>query len=453
MRKQKLIISISLMLLLLLPGLFAAGQEETEKPMELYIAGFGVGKEVPYYEYLMAPFIEEYPEVVLIDVPISVKDATSVSMDMRIAAGLPVHFYGDYFSRAGKYVIPKNKGGKIWALDLSKYWDKEEVADFLPGTLDPYWIDGQLLGTPHPTMLVGMQVNLTILEKSGYVLPPNDEWTLDEYYTALRKTKAADLPGVWPTAMFAMNQSGDWHYMGYFSTFGTTIFENNDYTKTTVNSPAGLETFKLWKQLQDEELIPHEAAVMADFDMINMRVTGKLAVAGSRFGIPIQYNLAAMESMLDQGIIDEPFETTTYNFPRALGIDKVPILTQWNLHVAFGSEDEAVNEVVARFAWHANNARAQIRCMNEGYQFPTRKSVVGIPVIEGIDFTWWTEAKQMLIDNGAMDVGGSLACYGDIRGALFPQLQKLFTGQVSPEEALELYEDALNKVVDDFNTE
>ena len=132
MVRSKLVISL---ILILLGGLLFAGGQEEEGPMELFIAGMSVGMGSPHYDYLLAPFIEEYPNVKLSDVPLSVKDGTTVTMDMRIASGSPIHFYNDYFSRAGKYVIPKSAGGAIWALDLSKYWD--DVDDFLPGVLPP----------------------------------------------------------------------------------------------------------------------------------------------------------------------------------------------------------------------------------------------------------------------------------------------------------------------------
>ncbi len=440
MRLLKLVIS----LLLLSSLLFAAGQQG-EKPMELYIAGMDIGLGSPHYDYLMAPFIEEYPEVRLHNVQINTTDATTVTMDTRIASGWPVHFYNDYFSRAGKYIIPKSAGGSIWALDLSKYWD--DVDDFLPGMLDPYWIDGELLGTPLPNMIVAQYLNLTILEKAGYAPPPMEDWTVEECDIALRKTKAVDLPDVWPTMMFAKNQSGDWHYMGYFSGYGAEIFANNDYTKSAINTPAGLKVFEMWKMWQDDGLIPPEAAMLADGEFIAARDAGKLAISGARVGPPIQQNPKRIESLLEQGIIDEPYAMAMYNFPRAPGVDKVPLLTQWNVNVAFGSEDEEVNKVVARFAWHVNNTRAQLSAIKDNKNFVTRKSAGAPPFKEGEDMSWWLGFKEMLDRDGPMDVGGTLPVYGNIRGALFPQLQKMFSDKATPQEALDLYEAALNKVV------
>ena len=440
MLKLKLVIS-----LLLLSGLLFAAGQQGEQPMELYIASMNVGLGNEGSDYIMAPFIKEYPEVKLHNVTLNVLDATTMSMDMRIAAGEPIHFYNDYFSRAGKYIIPKSAGGSIWALDLSKYWD--DVDDFIPGVLDPYWVDGELLGTPLPNMIVAQYLNLTILAKAGYVPPPMEDWTTEELDIALRKTKSANLPDVLPTMMFALNQSGDWHYMGYFAGQGAEIFADGDYTKSAVNTPAGLKVFETWKMWQDDGLIPPEAAMLADRDFIPLRDAGKLAISGARLGVPIQQNPKRMESLLEQGIIDEPYAMAMYNFPRAPGVDAVPLLTQWNVNIAFGSEDEAVNEVVARFAWHVNSPYAQERMIRNDKNFVTRQSASAPPFEAGDDMSWWLGFKQMLDRDGPMDVGGTTSVYGDIRGALFPQLQLMFTDKATPQEALDLYEAALNEVV------
>lgn len=446
MARSKLV--ISLLVLILLGGLLFASGDQEEGPIELFIAGGAVGKEHPYYDYVRAPFEEEYPEVKLTDVPINVKDATTVTMSMRIASGLPTHFLNDYFSRVAQFAIPKSAGGEIWALDLRKYWGEDEIADFKPGAIDPYTsASGEVNGVATSNMLVGMQLNKTILGKAGYALPGPDAWTLNEFMTALYKVKAVDLPEVWPTVLFAANMSGDYKYMGYFSTFGAELFRDKDYTKSTINTPAGLKTFELLKQLLDEGLVPPEAAMLQSVEYQNFLTSGKMAVGGARAGIPMQNNPKYAASLLEQGIIDELYETAFYNFPRAPGVDKVPMGTQWNTIVAFGVEDEEVNKIAARFAWHYSNTRAQkYQCDNYHY-FATRKSAMGIPAQLIDDPRWWLDAQNMLVENGPMEIGGTLLNYIDIRASTFPQLQKLYTGKFTPQEALDAYEAALNEAV------
>ncbi len=435
-----------LVVLVLLGGLLFAGGDQEEGPITLFIAGGGIGQEHNYLNFCLVPFLEEYPEVKLVDVPINVRDATTVTMSTRIASGLPTHFLKDYFSRVAEFVIPKSAGGNIWALDLRKYWD--DIADFKPGAIDPYTsADGEVNGVAVPNMLVGMQLNKTILGKAGYALPGPDAWTLDEFMTALYAVKAVDLPEVWPTVLFAANMSGDYKYMGYFSTFGAELFRDKDYTKSTINTPAGLKTFELLKLLLDEGLVPPEAAMLQSTEFQNFLVSGRMAVGGARSALPMQFNPKYSASLLEQGVIDEPYETAFYNFPRAPGVDKVPMGTQWDTIVAFGVEDEEVNKISARFAWHYNNTRAQIFLCNYHYYFATRKSAMGIPASIADNPGWWLDARNMLVENGAMEIGGTLLNYIDVRASTFPQLQKLYTGKFTPQEALDAYEASLNAAV------
>jgi len=439
---MKRILAVFWMFALVCGLAWATGAPEAVEtgPLELYLAGTPVNSD-PNYAFAAQPFLDEYPDVQLIEVPIDVSDASTMSMDARLAANLPVHFYNDYYSRAGKYADPAN----YHPVNLADYWSAEDIADFYPDLIGPYWVDGKLTCAPWYQLIVGMQINLTVLEKVGYELPPVDEWTIDAFYEMAEAVKAAAIPEVWPTMMFAQNRSGDWHYMLWFASFGAKLFTDNDYSHTTVSSPEGLAVFEFWKDLQDRGLIPYEAAVMNDDHLINAREAGQLAAAGARL---VNYNSTeAMASKVEQGLIDEPFESVFYPFPKALGVEKVPLLSTYNLHVVFDTGDERVNEIAARFAWHMSNARSQEHFCSgpDSMAVPSRKSAVVEK--EGAEAALFAGGLALAQANGYFDVGGSLPVYNDIRGALFPQLQLLFSGKASPRQALELYEQALNEVV------
>ena len=428
----------------------AEEDKDTAEPIELFLAKPG-NFEGPIWDAILEPFRKEYPDVILNHVPINVTDATAVTMDSRIAADMPVHFYSDYFSRTVGYLIPKSRGEKIWALDLSKYWPQEEIDDFLPGILDPYWIDGELLATPEPIMMVAQRINLTLCEKVGYELPPPEDWTIVEFLKMCEAIKKAEIPESYGTLMFAENRSGDWMYMGWLSSFGAKLFEGGDYSKTVINTPAGMKLFTFWKMLQLEGYIPFEAAILNDDHMIYSRVAGLLGAAGGRNGWV--EDPAYQQSLVDQGIIDKPYTTAFYPYPKVPGVNKVPVIATYTLHVAFGSEDEEINKIVARFAYHMNSAATQriwtygIRPEHMGSRgIPSRLSVPP-PFDEGEDMQWWIDAQAIMQENGVLDVGGSLSVYGDIRGSLFPVLQKLYTDKATPQEALDLYEAALNEVL------
>ena len=109
----------------------APGAEDVGEaaPFKLYAANLEVGNpERPVHDMLIAPFRAKYPDVEIVGIPISAVDASTVSMDSRLAAGLPVHFYNDYYSRAGKYADPKRYN----PIDLAAYWPASEIEDIFP---------------------------------------------------------------------------------------------------------------------------------------------------------------------------------------------------------------------------------------------------------------------------------------------------------------------------------
>jgi len=413
---------------------FAVGPREKEG-VELFLAN--VNPDDPTMGAWIAPFVAAHPDVKITEVPVDVQGATTITMDNRIKSGLPINAYVDYYSRAGKYTVHP----VIKALDLAKYWPKADVDAFLPGTLDPYWIDGKLTAAPYAQMVVGMQINKTILKKAGYTLPAPEDWTMDEFLKMCAAVKKAKIPNTWATEMFAENRSGDWMYMGWVPAFGAELFANG-YDKTTINSPEGLKLFEFWKMLQDKGYIPEEAAMMNDDNMIYDREAGLLAAAGARLG---DYNNAeAMRGKIDQGIVTEPFESVYYPYPRS-GDKMVPVLGTTTLVVGFDSGDEYINSLTAELLGCIVGKRAQeMFC-----QQPTSAVVPSRSDVDhGHTEQWFKDAQAIINQAGYFDVGGSLPVYNEIRGALFPQLQLLFTGEATPKEALELYEKALNDTLD-----
>ena len=434
MAQRRLAISI-LAILLLASFAFAGGQEEAGT-IKLFIA-LGADIASPTYDTRRQPFLAENPHVELEWVPINVADASTIGMDARIASGLPIHFYHDYMSRAGKFAVPKTEEDQaIWALDLSKYID--DLDDYRPGVLDTLWKDGKIYAVPNGTLIVGQRLNLTVMENAGYKPPPAEGWTLEEFTKCAQKTKAAQIPDTYATLMFAENRSGDWMYMGWLASLGARLFDGGDYSKTIIDSPEGLKVFNFWKALQDTGFIPYDAAMMNDDHAIEYRNAGRLGVMGDRAGDV--NNPVYQQQLVDAGMIEEPYKTAFYPYPKGPTVEKVPLFTSYELSVAFDTGTEEEKVMAARLVWHQTNTVAQSFLCNVN-KLSTRKSVTGL------DQVWWREVNALVAANGVMDVGGHLGCYNEIRGAMFPVLQALFMDKASPAEAVKLYADVLNKIL------
>ena len=126
MAQRRLAISV-LALLLLVSFAFAGGQGEEGEAIKLFIA-MGADIANPDYDYITQPFFVENPQVKFEWVPISVADASTIGMDARIASGLPVHFYHDYMSRAGKFAVPKTEENQA---KIGRASCRERVSDYV----------------------------------------------------------------------------------------------------------------------------------------------------------------------------------------------------------------------------------------------------------------------------------------------------------------------------------
>ena len=407
---------------------------------DFYYAG---NRDTPIHNAAIARFLGEYPDVNIIDVPINVTDASTFSMDTRIAAGMPVHVYQDYMSRSLKYAKLKTQTDQpIWAIDLKKY--HTDLDKYLPGVLDPFIKDGQLLALPHPSWMVGMRLNLTLLDKAGYAPPTPENWTLGEFIKMSLAVNQAKVPDTYPTILFAENRSGDWMYMGWFASFGFTKLFTPDYSAPAVNNRQGYAVFDFWRTLWKAGLIPEDSAMLNDDHMINWRVAGLLAAAGDRAG-PVNSE-KYQQSLVDQEIIEKPYKTALYPFPKAAGVERVPVIIGYECLVGFDSGDEYVNRMIARFIWYLTNAEYQQVLCEENRYFPTRADVK--VKLDPVEFDWWYEAQYMMQQNGILDVGSTLSAYNDIRGAMYPQLQKMFTGEYTAQEALDAYDKALREALE-----
>ena len=378
-------------------------------------------------EKIRVLFERAHPNVKLKYLLIDFSTGATLSMDALIAAGTPPDVYDDYLGKSSKYMVPE------YALDLKKYLP--DLDDYRPGALDPLTRNGKLLGLPKPGNYQAMCLNLTLLKKAGYVVPNN--WTTDDFLVMAEKVKALNSKA-WATGMFAENQSGDYLSMNWMSSFGGRLYKSGDYSKTTLDTPAGLETFRWWKMLLDKGYIQKESAVLDDDDYAAMWSQGQYAATAFFPGwISIYFKNAK-----GQGLIKEAHEVGWAPFPRAKGITQVPVAGSMPGIVVHASKDEARNKLVADLVLLMNGPDAQDLIIRTTSVYSNRKSVKTAP-----DDPDWRAIDKIVNDNGILDLGLASPKFSPVRALGFPILQGLFTGKLTPEKALAQYVADVNRTL------
>lgn len=369
----------------------------------------------PVHE-MIGQFAEDYDvEVEIIDADITT--GSTITIDTMIAAGEPPDVYMDYLARTGKFITPE------YALPLNDYIN----LDVYNMVMEQQFVrDGNLYALLRPAGIMGLFVNLDVMETVGLRIP--DSYSIDDYLAAAEVLKQH---GKYMTCLFAANQSGDYFYMQYFASFGADLF-NDDYTESLADSPEGLATMRFLDMLIEKGYAPKESAVYSDDDYLVELFKGNCAVGGLFIG-----HLAIADSMIEQGVIDKLPRYKFVSFP-----NDAPAVAMPHAVVGHRSEDKKRNELTAALIEYITSRKVEEWMVTQNGVFPTRKDVtVEYP---GQD---WADIKAFSSRNGIYDLGLAHPKFGEIRQQMFPLLQQMYQGKLDPQGAIRMYDERVTDIL------
>jgi len=405
MKKILLILVMMVGALMLFTG---AGEKEEETMVLKMVHNPGAvidieGQEMTIDEYIKKQFEADNPGVEVRLIPADIVGGSTITMDVLNAAGEPADVYTDYIARVGKYMHP------AWALPLDDYID---LSVYVDGVLEPLKREGKVYAVPTHTAILGMVVNLDLLAELG-IESPDKDWTIDDFLEIAVQIR--DTSDYYATGLFTGNQSCDYLYMNWFAAAGVDMY-NDDYTKSTVNTPAGIRTFQFLQYINEAGFTNDKAEVFVDDDMLALWVDGKIAFSGGFNGWPRGFGCE--------------WDYTVIPFPKGPGVEKVPGCVNYNGAVVHKSKDEERNKMAAKLAAFITGPERQQITAQHANAFPTVKGVTIVPTIEGY------EGWKYVFDKGGMwDQGIALPVFAEIRKQMFPILAKLYTGKITPEDA------------------
>jgi ABC-type glycerol-3-phosphate transport system substrate-binding protein len=292
-----------------------------------------------------------------------------------------------------------------------------------------------------------MAINTDILDRAGFPVP-GDDWSMDDLLDMLEAIKqlpdyagnSDDGSGIWPTFLYAKNNTADYFYLNYFSSFGAELFSDNDYTRSAVNdTPGGVEAFRFLKLLVERGYAPPDAATRGVNELLPGFREGRIAVTGYRPNWIPPHQKAAM----DAGKLDEPFNYVVLPFPTAPGIEGPPPMPG----IGTGAYATATDDPVK-----AKILTELVECVMSYQDVSATKGDIPTRLdIERVAPDPETERIFGVADTaGFMDPGYTFEWYMESRAALPPILRDLYTGQITPEEAAQNYEDAINAILAEY---
>lgn len=387
-----------------------------------------------FFKHAAERFEEEYDKYdVNIEVEVIAADQRDELLNVNLNGGTPPDIFFESTFAMGDYV---HRGALVPLTDIVDDDSKEDISD-------TYW-DQVTFGEdiyfyPFSNNPGTLTYNADMFKDAGldeYVGGENEikTWTLEEFETILETLKE-DVPtdkysNAFPMALFALNNQGDTWNLAYLRMFGNEFFDEDN--NIILNDEDGVKAMEWLKKIYDKGLTNRGPESVSSNDALAMFQNQQLGVS---FTNSILFNnmLADMES----GASPE-FDARIANIPTSDG--EALEFTYVTGSALFDTEDETRMEVSKDFVEFYSTDPELVKSSTNG--IPVRTSVVEEYADENPMFEAYEENAQYLFN-----FSGNVPGYNELRQVLFPELQAVFTGEKTPEEAVKSYQEKGNDII------
>jgi ABC-type glycerol-3-phosphate transport system substrate-binding protein len=379
------------------------------------------------FRHALAQLKKDFPSVEVDMMKVDLSSGSTMTMDALLAAGRAPNVYMDFIGRVSKYLVPE------YALDLKA--NVRDIGKYLPSALAPYTRGGHVLGLPSPGGAQGMAINLDLMKEIGFEVKP--DWMISDFLRMAELVKKHYGGKKWATGMFAANQSGDYLINNWFAAFGAQFYTGGNYGKTAIAQTGGEKVYAFFQTLASKGYIPPGAATLTDDDYVIQWAKGDIAATAFFPGWTDPY----FKTVIDQGLIQKPFNYKFVAFPRIDGGKAVPTYISSAAFVV-RKTGTAVDQVAARLVEYLNDA------YNQGNQAIAQKTVPNRSdvKVESKDARF-LETVAIAKFNGIFDVGLTIPTFSAIRATGYPILQKVLNLQITPGQAIKEYEAKINEAI------
>jgi len=377
-----------------------------------------------HFRAIVDRFHLTYPDVVVRALPLDLSTVSTMSMDALDMAGTAPNVYWDYTGRVGKYMLPG------YALPLDDY-----IADldkFYPGVLDQFRRGGVLYGMPDPGEANGMVINLKMMDEIGYTVP--DNWTVDDFLEMCELVKQFYGGEKFGTFMYAATMSGDYQINTWWGAFGAHLYASGDYSRTTIRETGGAKVHEFYQTLVRNGYIQAGAASRSDGETFALWGGGMFAAVPFFPSWVEPYRKIGLE----QGV--EEFPVVFVEFPSATGEPVEAYATGSSAIVI--ETGTAADAIAAHLVESITSVEAQAVATRLG-GLPANRSDATVQS----DNVFFAQTGAIAAANGLQDVGFTTELYSAVRAQHYPILARVLNLELTPEESIALYEEAVNEVL------
>lgn len=321
---------------------------------------------------------------------------------------------------------------------IGDYLDAAYVGDYYENVWKQTTIgDGKHYYLPWSISPQILMINRSLFKQAGAddLLPKNENrtWTIDQFEAAIR-TVSSKLKGVYGVGMFGDTTSGDAFLLNWIWGFGARTFDPT-YSKIALNSEKGLAGMKFLKKLVDDGLTNPGAAGIKQADALTLFNQQKVVAIQ---GATLQYARTANAMKNGELAAFDLYVTTP---PNAAGEQPTSFMTTYGYGV-FKSEDANKQKWAIEFAKFLGS-KENAAAVKASDSLSTRKSMADLFSDSGDENTKFAaKVTQYAVDGGLASPG-----FNKQRAIFAKKLQAMFTGVLTPEQALKEFEKEANQAI------
>ena len=303
--------------------------------------------------------------------------------------------------------------------------------------------NGQIWMYPTGITYIGMAVNRKILREAGldHLVPTNATrtWTHAQFEEVLQGLVDANLedPFIAPFSIAALNEQGDATTRMIVQNFGTD-FINPQHTEIVLNSPQGIAGYQWLLDMYERGFIVRNPETVSATHILDFFMQSQVAFAMGWAG----GNLNALNNRIAAGEADPEFDCWFMTLPTPTGTNP-KVESQVVGFGIFDNNDAARAQAAFDFVqFMAEKAE----CVVAQAIFPVRNSMP-ITLLAEMDDRYVNPELQFLssLIPYLGDTGYTMRNYALVRAEFFPQMQAIFTGMKTVEQALNDFAEAANR--------
>lgn len=387
-----------------------------------------------FMKYAAEKFTKQYDKYdVKVNVEVIAGDQRDQLLNVNLSSSTPPDVFFESVFAMGDYV---HRGAMVPLTDIvdeaaksdiaQSYWDAVTFGD------DVYFYPFQ----HNPGTLV---YNADMLKAAGlekYIGGENDiqTWTLAEYEEILEGLKN-NLPkdkysNAYPMALYAMNTQGDTWNLAYMRMFGNTFFDEEG--NVVLDDANGVKAASWLKKIKDAGYTNPGPESVSSNDVNGMFQNQQLAIS---FTNPVLFN--NIKADMASGKTNK-FDIRLANVPSESG-DPLSFTYVVGASV-FQSNDEKRVEVAKEFVKFFSSDPELVKSSKNS--IPVRSSVVEEFKNDNPLFAAYDANSQYLFN-----FTGNVPGYSQLREVLYPELQALYIGSKTAEQAVKDYQEKGNNVI------